>query len=178
MPLARVALYGKGVELYIAPTADSRDAWQATMQHIALEGRCFVLGCNQYVTKSMYPEDLRESEELAAQPEEMCRGGSVILSPRGEVLAGPLFGEEGMLVADLDRSQLIRAKLDFDVVGHYARPDVFELRVNEMPRDGVCYDKSELHIESQSRADWGCLHGVILLCKFSKNFATFDVVGS
>lgn len=143
MPLARVALYGKGVELYIAPTADSRDAWQATMQHIALEGRCFVLGCNQYVTKSMYPEDLRYSDELATQPEEMCRGGSVILSPMGEILAGPLFGEEGMLLAELDMSQLVRAKLDFDVVGHYARPDVFELRVNEAPKAGVRFSKSE-----------------------------------
>ena len=90
MPLARMALYGKGVEIYLAPTADSRDSWQATLRHIALEGRCFVLGCNQFVTKSMYPADLAGVEDLAAQPEVMCRGGSAMISPLGEVLAGPL----------------------------------------------------------------------------------------
>src|SRR5512140_1730943 len=90
MPLARMALYGKGVQIYLAPTADARESWQASLQHIALEGRCFVLGCNQYVTKAMYPADLSGIEELAALPEEMCRGGSVIISPLGQVLAGPL----------------------------------------------------------------------------------------
>jgi nitrilase len=131
MPLARMALYSKGVELYVAPTADSRDNWQATIRHIALEGRCFVLGCNQFVTKSMYPADLAGVEELANQPEVMCRGGSAIISPLGEVLAGPLFDEEGMLFADLDLAEVARSKFDFDVVGHYARPDVFQLTVNE-----------------------------------------------
>jgi nitrilase len=131
MPLARAALYEKGVELYVAPTADSRDAWQATLRHIALEGRCFVLGCNQFVTKSMYPSDLPGIEELAGQPEIMCRGGSAIVSPLGEVIAGPLWDAEGMLYADLDLGEIIRARFDFDVTGHYARPDVFRLLVND-----------------------------------------------
>ncbi len=131
MPLARMAIYGKGVELYLAPTADSRDNWQATIRHIALEGRCFVLGCNQFVTKSMYPADLAGVEELANQPEVMCRGGSAIISPLGDVLAGPLFDNDGMLFADLDLAEVARSKFDFDVVGHYARPDVFQLIVNE-----------------------------------------------
>ncbi len=131
MPLARMAMYSKGVELYLAPTADSRDNWQATIRHIALEGRCFVLGCNQFVTKSMYPADLAGVEDLASQPEIMCRGGSAIISPLGEVLAGPLFDKEGMLFADLDLAEVARSKFDFDVVGHYARPDVFQLIVNE-----------------------------------------------
>jgi nitrilase len=131
MPLARMAMYSKGVELYLAPTADSRDNWQATIRHIALEGRCFVLGCNQFVTKSMYPADLAGVEELANQPEVMCRGGSAIISPLGDVLAGPLFDKEGMLFADLDLAEVARSKFDFDVVGHYARPDVFQLIVNE-----------------------------------------------
>lgn len=139
MPLARMALYGKGVEIYLAPTADSRESWQATMQHIALEGRCFVLGCNQYVTKSMYPADLDGIEELASLPEEMCRGGSVIISPMGKVLAGPLWGEEGMLFAELDMAEIAQSKYDFDVVGHYARPDVFQLIVNEKPLLPVSY---------------------------------------
>lgn len=131
MPLARTALYGKGIEIYMAPTADSRQTWQATMQHIACEGRCFVLGCNQYVTKAMYPSDLQKHPELQKQPEVMARGGSVIVSPLGEVLAGPLFDQEGILFADLDLDEIIRAKVDFDAVGHYARPDIFEFKVNE-----------------------------------------------
>jgi nitrilase len=133
MPLARMAMYGQGVELYLAPTADSREVWQATMRHIALEGRCFVLGCNQFVTKAMYPDDLEGIEELESQPEVMCRGGSVIVSPLGEVLAGPLYDEEGILYAELDMGEVVRGKFDFDVVGHYARPDVFKLVVNERP---------------------------------------------
>jgi len=133
MPLARMALYAKGIELYLAPTADSRDTWQATLRHIACEGRCFVLGCNQYVTKSMYPADLPGIEDLAGQPEVMCRGGSAIVSPLGEIVAGPLFDEEGILYAELDLAEVARAKFDFDVVGHYARPDVFQLHVNEQP---------------------------------------------
>jgi len=133
MPLARMAMYNKGVELYLAPTADARDTWQATLRHIACEGRCFVLGCNQYMTKDMYPGDLKELKELNEQPEVMCRGGSAIISPLGKVLAGPLFDQEGILFADLDLAEITRSKFDFDVVGHYARPDVFQLMVNENP---------------------------------------------
>lgn len=129
MPLARMAMYQQQVDIYLAPTADSRETWQATMQHIAQEGRCFVLGCNQYVTKSMYPKDLAMVEELDSQPEEMCRGGSVIVNPMGHVIAGPLFGEEGILYAELNMDEVVRGKLDFDVVGHYNRPDVFEFKV-------------------------------------------------
>jgi nitrilase len=131
MPLARMFLYSQGVELYLAPTADSRESWQSTIQHIACEGRCFVLGCNQFVTKEMYPADLQKHPDLAEQPEIMCRGGSAIISPLGEFIAGPLFDKEGILYADLDLSEIVRAKLDFDVVGHYARPDVFQLIVND-----------------------------------------------
>ncbi len=131
MPLARMALYDKGVELYLAPTADARETWQATMRHIACEGRCYVLGCNQYVTKSMYPADLPGRDELERQPEVMCRGGSVIVSPLGEVIAGPLYDSEGILTAELDLATVVRSKLDFDVVGHYARPDVLRFVVDK-----------------------------------------------
>ena len=133
MPLARMAMYNKGVELYLAPTADARDTWQSTLRHIACEGRCFVLGCNQYMTKEMYPADLKELKELSDQPEVLCRGGSTIISPLGKVLAGPLFDQEGILFATLDLGEIARSKFDFDVVGHYARPDVFQLMVNENP---------------------------------------------
>ncbi len=134
MPLARMAMYAKGVEIYLAPTADSRDTWQATLQHIACEGRCFVLGCNQFVTKDMYPSDIPGIEELNDQPEIMCRGGSAIVSPLGDVIAGPLYDQEGILYADLEMSEVARGKFDFDVVGHYARPDVFTLTINEEPQ--------------------------------------------
>jgi nitrilase len=96
-----------------------------------------VLGCNQFVTKDMYPADLEGVEELADQPDVICRGGSAIVSPMGEVLAGPLYGEEGVLYADLDMGEVTRSKLDFDVVGHYARPDVFQLTVDERPQPPV-----------------------------------------
>ena len=136
MPLARTALYMKGVELYLAPTADARDGWQATIRHIALEGRCFVLACNQYVTKAMYPTDLGPEAltDLEEAPAEMCRGGSAIVSPLGDYLAGPLYGEEGILYADLAGDALAEAKFDFDPIGHYARPDVFKFWVNERPQ--------------------------------------------
>jgi len=143
MPLARMAMYGKGVEIYLAPTADSRDTWEATMRHIACEGRCFVLGCNQYVTKDMYPENLETIEELSDQPDVICRGGSMIVSPFGEVLAGPLFNREGILYAELDMSEITKGKVDFDAVGHYARPDIFKLQVNNEPQIPVSYGDSK-----------------------------------
>jgi nitrilase len=139
MPLARMALYGKGVELYLAPTADARETWHATLRHIACEGRCFVLGCNQFVTKDMYPASLPGGHELTEQPDVMCRGGSAIISPLGEVLAGPLYDQEGVLFAELDLGEIVRSKVDFDVVGHYARPDVFQLMVNEQPAISTQY---------------------------------------
>jgi nitrilase len=140
MPLARMALYQKGVEIYLAATADGRERWQATLRHIALEGRCFVLGCNQFMTKSMYPPDLIETEGLSNQPEILSRGGSAIVSPAGEYLAGPLLDKEGILLAELDLAEVVRSKFDFDVVGHYARPDVFRLTVNERPMRSVNQD--------------------------------------
>lgn len=131
MPLARMSMYQRGIEIYLAPTADARPAWQSTMQHIALEGRCFVLSANQFVKKSHYPA--RYAEDLADEPDIMSAGGSVILSPMGEILAGPLWNAEGLLVADLDFSLLAKSKLDFDVIGHYSRPDVFKFDVVNQP---------------------------------------------
>lgn len=132
MPLARMAMYKQGVEIYLAPTADSRESWTASMRHIACEGRCFVIGCNQYFTKSDFPEHLQP--ELAAdRPEILCQGGSVIVSPLGEILAGPLFGEEGMLIADIDLDEVVRSRMDFDATGHYSRDDVFNFGVKDQP---------------------------------------------
>ena len=131
MPLARMAMYSKGVEIYIAPTADARKEWTATMVHIALEGRCFVLGCNQYFTKSMVPEKYQKL--VVDEPEVMSAGGSIIVSPLGKIIAGPLFNASGALIAELDMDEIKESKLDFDVIGHYARNDIFQLNVLNQP---------------------------------------------
>ncbi len=134
MPLARMTMYGKGVKIYLAPTADSRDRWQSTLQHIALEGRCFVLGCNQYVTRDMYPKDLAIADELDVWPETLSAGGTAIYGPLGEALGEPLWNQAGIVYADLDMRSIHRSRFDFDVTGHYARPDVFRLIVDESPK--------------------------------------------
>jgi nitrilase len=130
MPLLRMHMYAQGVQLYCAPTADDRETWLATLRHIALEGRCFVLGCNQFAYRSDYPSDYPSpfGDEPAAV---MARGGSCIIDPLGRVLAGPDHDGPGMLTADLDLAEITRGKFDFDVAGHYARPDVFRLLVND-----------------------------------------------
>ena len=125
MPLARYALYEQGIHLYFAPTADCRDTWQSTMEHIACEGRCFVFGANQYLQKSDYPEDLQQLIDTS-HPSLPSSGGSVIVSPLGKTLAGPLYDREGILYATIDLKEIVKAKMDFDVVGHYSRPDVFD----------------------------------------------------
>ena len=133
MPLLRAAMYAKGIELYCAPTADTRDSWLATARHVALEGRCFVLSCCQFQRKRDLPEDYPAFREL--EPEAIVtRGGSVIVSPLGQVLAGPNYEGEAILTAELDLGEITRAKYDFDAVGHYARPDLFHLQVDERPK--------------------------------------------
>ncbi|WP_096270003.1 carbon-nitrogen hydrolase family protein [Paucisalibacillus globulus] len=137
MPLARAAMYSKGVQLYITPTADSRETWQSTIRHIAMEGRCFVLSCNQYVTKDMYPKDLACYDDLADLPEEMCRGGSTVVGPLGEYVVEPIYGREEIVIADLNLEDIALSQLDFDVTGHYARPDIFRLYVNGEKTESV-----------------------------------------
>ena len=141
MPLARTAMYAKGVQIYIAPTADSRELWQSTIRHIAAEGRCFVLSCNQYVTKDMYPTDLACYHELDNAPEVMCTGGSAIIDPLGRYIVQPVYGQEEILIADLDLRDIAYSQFDFDVVGHYSRPDVFQLIVNEEKQENVRWVK-------------------------------------
>jgi nitrilase len=127
-----MALYAKGVHLYIAPTADSRESWVASMRHIALEGRCFVLSSNQFARRRDYPPDY--PAELPSDPTAIVTpGGSCIVNPLGELIAGPVYDEEAILTADFDLADIVRGKFDFDAVGHYARPDVFQLTVNETP---------------------------------------------
>ena len=122
MPLARTAMYQQGLEIYLAPTADCRSTWQSTLEHIACESRSFVIGCNQLLKREHYPDDLLKLLDDEFSP---STGGSVILSPLGKRLAGPLYDQEGIITAEIDHREIIRAKMDFDPVGHYARNDVF-----------------------------------------------------
>jgi nitrilase len=131
MPLLRMTMYAKGIQLYCAPTADGRDTWLPSMQHIALEGRCFVLSCNQFARRSDYPAEYA-APQFGDGPETiLSRGGSCIIGPLGQILVGPNYDSECILAADLDLDDIARGKFDLDVVGHYARPDVFRLHVNE-----------------------------------------------
>lgn len=131
MPLLRTAMYAQGIELYCAPTVDDRDTWALSMRHIAFEGRCFVLSSVQFLTRADLPEDWPETEQV------LIRGGSSIVGPLGEELAPAVYGREAVLIADVDVATLPRAKYDLDVVGHYARPDVFNLTVDTRSKPGV-----------------------------------------
>jgi nitrilase len=129
MPLARFALYESGVEIYIASTADDGDLWQATLQHIALESRSFVIAPCHFQRAGSYPDDFPLSGMLEGR-DLLGRGGSAILAPDGSYLAGPLYDEEGMLYAELDPDVLLQARQRFDPAGHYHRPDVLRLTVS------------------------------------------------
>jgi nitrilase len=134
MPLLRTAMYAKGVDVWCAPTVDERDIWQCTMRHVAHEGRLFVISACQVQPS---PEAL--GVEVANWPAQrpLINGGSLIVGPMGDVLAGPLLGESGLLCAEIDTDELVKARYDLDVVGHYARPDIFELVVDERAKPGV-----------------------------------------
>ena len=146
MPNLRQAMYARGVNVWCAPTVDDRETWQSTMRHIACEGRTFVLSACQYLTRADAPEHY---ECIQGQDPDtvLIRGGSVIVSPLGEVLAGPLYGSEGILTADIDLDDAVRGKFDLDVCGHYARPDIFNLSVNEAPMNAVNREQTRAEIE-------------------------------
>jgi nitrilase len=152
LPLMRVAMYAKGIEIYCAPTADPRDSWIATMRHIAVEGRCFVLSCNQYNRRRDFPADYHSA--FQDDPNAVVnRGGSCIVDPFGNFLAGPNMDGEEILTAEIDRAQIIRGKFDLDVVGHYARPDIFQLHVDERPKAPVTVHGSEASGGTESDGD-------------------------
>ncbi len=140
MPQLRTAMYAKGVEIWCAPTVDERDIWQASMRHIAHEGRCFVVSACQY-----QPSPASKGQDVEDWDKErpLINGGSVIVGPMGDVLAGPLKGEEGMISASINTDDLIKARYDFDVVGHYSRPDVFSLKVDERKKSTVEFIQAE-----------------------------------
>ena len=128
MPLFRAAMYAKGVEIWCAPTVDERDVWRSSMRHIAHEGRCFVISCCQVQPS---PAELGTEVEHWDADRPLIGGGSMIVGPLGDVVAGPLERDTGLLTAQIDMGDLIRARYDLDVVGHYSRPDIFSLHVNE-----------------------------------------------
>lgn len=155
MPLLRTAMYAKGIEIYCAPTADARDVWQASMTHIALEGGCFVLSANQFCRRKDYPPPpeyvFSGTEEDLTPDFIVCAGGSVIISPSGAVLAGPNYEGEALISADLDLGEIARAKFDFDVVGHYARPEVLSLIVRDHVVSPVSFTSTSSKAESSPK---------------------------
>ncbi|WP_420997663.1 carbon-nitrogen hydrolase family protein [Cupriavidus sp. 30B13] len=138
MPLLRTAMYAQGVQVYCAPTVDARDTWLPTMQTIALEGRCFVVSACQYMTSSDFPAG-HPARAAGAEQSVLIRGGSCIVDPLGKVLVSPSFEGEGIFLAEIDLGEIARGKYDLDVVGHYARPDIFQLSVNRAPQSPVSF---------------------------------------
>lgn len=142
MPMLRMAMYSKNVAIYCAPTSDDRDTWLSSMRHVALEGRCFVLTACQFIRRKDFTDTVRVS--LGDSPDSvLMRGGSAVIDPLGRVLAGPAFEGETILTALLDLDDIGRGKFDFDVVGHYSRPDIFQLTVNEAPLRPVTAKKED-----------------------------------
>ena len=138
MPLLRYSLYRQDIQIWCAPTADARDSWTASMRHIAVEGRCYVLSANQYTTLSDYPSDYPSTSHSKSRVgdrsgEVVTRGGSCIVDPFGELLAGPHFDSETILFAEIDLSETVRGKFDLDVAGHYSRSDLFRFEVTPHP---------------------------------------------
>ena len=131
MPLARVALYQKGITIYISPNTNDNPEWQATIQHIAIEGKCYFINADMLVRKSSYPTDLNEKDAVDRMPDMVCRGGSCIIDPYGHYLTEPVWDEETIIYADLDMTLPAACKMEHDAVGHYARPDVLQLIVED-----------------------------------------------
>jgi nitrilase len=145
MPALRMAMYQQRVTIYCAPTADDRDTWKSTMQHIAMEGRCFVLSACQHLRRSQFPAE-RMANRLPEAPDTvLMRGGSMIIDPLGKLLAAPVYNEDALLTAELDLSVIPMAQMDFDGVGHYARPDVFSLHVNTRKQSAVTLGDGDSH---------------------------------
>lgn len=142
MPMLRMAMYAKGIQLYCVSTVDDRDSWIHTMRHIAFEGRCFVLSACQYIKREAYPEDYPAIQGNDPQTV-LIRGGSCIINPLGEFIVEPHYGEETVLTAEIDLGQIACGKYDLDVAGHYARPDVFKLCVNEKPQTAATFSCDE-----------------------------------
>jgi nitrilase len=133
MPLARYFMYAKGVQIYVAPTWDYGETWVSTLRHIAKEGAMYVLGACMPMKVSDIPEEMEFRKQYDSSKEWINPGDSIIINPKGEIIAGPLHKEEDILYADIDFALIAHAKWSLDVAGHYARPDVFKFSVNRNP---------------------------------------------
>ena len=131
MPLARVALYQKGVALYISPNTNDNEEWQNTIRHIAIEGHCFFINADMYFTKDMYPKTASGDEEIAKLNDIVCRGGSCVIDPYGHAVSETVWDKEEIIYADLDMQKVPASRMEHDVCGHYARPDVLKLSVED-----------------------------------------------
>lgn len=131
MPLARVALYQKGISLYISPNTNDNPEWQDTIRHIAIEGHCYFINCDMFFTRADYPKTASAGEEIAKLPEIACRGGSCVVDPFGHVVSDTIWDHEGIIYAELDMQKVPASKMEHDVCGHYARPDVLKLQVED-----------------------------------------------
>ena len=141
MPLARFALYAQDIDIYVAPTWDSGPTWLATMQHIAREGGCWVIGCATALESSDIPEDLPHRDEVFPDADEWINpGDAVVYRPFGGVVAGPMHAEKGILTAEIDPEEARASRRKFDASGHYARPDVFTLSVNRSRQTPIAFD--------------------------------------
>lgn len=141
MPLARYALYAQGVQIYVAPTYDSGPAWIGTLQHIAREGRCYVVGCGVPIRNADIPADFPERENFYPKSEDWINpGDSVVIAPSGEIIAGPMHEAKGLLYAEVEAERASTAKRALDVAGHYSRPDIFTLQVKRKPQVPIAYE--------------------------------------
>jgi len=140
MPLARYALYAEGVEVYVASTWDDGDTWLATLKHIAAEGRCWVLGSGCALRAADVPDTFPGRADVFPDPDEWINpGDSVVVAPGGDIVAGPMHAEQGILFADIEPARAAAERRTLDVTGHYSRPDIFQLQVDRGSRDPVTY---------------------------------------
>ena len=131
MPLARVALYQKGITIYISPNTNDNAEWQNTIRHIAIEGHCYFVNCDMYFTKQMYPVTASAAQEIDKLPDIVCRGGSCVIDPYGHAVTETIWDKEGIIYAELDMQKVPASRMEHDACGHYARPDVLKLQVRD-----------------------------------------------
>jgi nitrilase len=138
MPLARYALYAQGIDIYIAPTYDSGNGWIGTLQHIAREAKCWVVGSGVALRVRDIPDDFPSKATIYPESQDWINpGDSVLVAPGGDIVAGPMRQEQGILYAEIDSERSRAARRTLDIVGHYARPDIFQLQVNTQPQSPV-----------------------------------------
>jgi len=132
MPLARMALYAQGIDIYVAPTWDSSDSWIGSMQHIAREGGCYVANCCTSMNASDVPADFPGRDQLFKDEDESINSGkSCFIEPGGNIVSGPVANKNTIIYGDVDLQKVRSSRRSFDVAGHYSRPDIFKFTLNQ-----------------------------------------------